>query len=136
MSLKLFIALRCLKAKRKGLFAVVTTSIGVAGVTVGVAALITTLSVMNGFQVDIQRKIIGAQAHVLKGLDPAREFAVNDLAKKLVQGVELADRMGAKVGGEVVLVSPKSIPLRPSVSRMWENYKYGLKGRSENRILA
>ena len=173
MSLELFIALRYLKAKRKGLFAVVTTSIGVAGVTVGVAALITTMSVMNGFQSDIQRKIVGAQAHVsvygsqsaadlaridatakadpdvlatapfvlgqailtshnrsigvlLKGLDPKREFAVNDLAKKLVGGtwdglegdakrpgivlgVELADRMGADVGGEVVLVSPNSV---------------------------
>ncbi len=173
MSLELFIALRYLKAKRKGLFAVVTTSIGVAGVTVGVAALITTLSVMNGFQTDIQRKIVGAQAHVtiygaqspedqarieaaaaadpavkatapfvlgqailtshdrsigviLKGLDPKREFQVNDLAKKLVDGswdgvsaggkipgivlgVELADRMGAGVGDRVVMVSPQSV---------------------------
>jgi len=173
MGLELFIALRYLKAKRKGLFAVVTTSIGVAGVTVGVAALITTLSVMNGFQADIQRKIVGAQAHVsvygaesaadlaridelakadadvaatapfvlgqailtsharsigvvLKGLAPAREFAVNDLARKLVAGSwdglagdakrpgvvlgsELADRMGADVGGEIVLVSPQSV---------------------------
>src|SRR5208282_1201418 len=64
MSLELFIAFRYLRAKRKGLFAVVTTSIGVAGVTVGVAALITTMSVMNGFQTDIQRKIVGAQAHI------------------------------------------------------------------------
>ena len=154
------------------MFAVVTTTIGVAGVTVGVAALITTLSVMNGFQADIQRKIVGAQAHVslygaqssadiadmdrtaradadvvatapfvlgqailtsggrsigviLKGLDPDREFAVNDLASKLVAGnwtgisggkspgivlgSELAERMSVDVGGEVVLVSPKSI---------------------------
>src|SRR5438132_12246636 len=64
MSLELFVALRYLQAKRKGLFCFVTTSIGVAGVTVGVAALITTLSVMNGFQADIQKKIIGAQAHL------------------------------------------------------------------------
>ncbi|MDD5628033.1 MAG: ABC transporter permease [Elusimicrobia bacterium] len=64
MSLELFIAWRYLKAERKGLFAVVTTSIGVAGVMVGVAALITTLSVMNGFQTDIQKKVIGAQAHL------------------------------------------------------------------------
>src|ERR1019366_8419912 len=42
----------------------VTTIIGVAGVTVGVAALIATLSVMNGFQTDIQKKIIGAQSHI------------------------------------------------------------------------
>ena len=171
MSLELFIALRYLRAKRKGLFAVVTTLIGVAGVTVGVAALLTTLSVMNGFQADIQRKIVGAQAHVtvmgarsakdleetlavvqadpdfaaaspfalgqailtvrdrsigvvLKGIDPAREFAVNDLASKLVSGswdgvsaktpglvlgVELADHLGCEVGDEVVLVSPKSV---------------------------
>jgi lipoprotein-releasing system permease protein len=64
VSLELFIAWRYLRAKRKGLFAVVTTLIGVAGVTVGVAALLTTLSVMNGFQADIQRKIVGAQAHL------------------------------------------------------------------------
>ncbi|MBI5240559.1 MAG: ABC transporter permease [Elusimicrobia bacterium] len=64
MSFELFIAWRYLKAERKGLFAVVTTSIGVAGVMVGVAALITTLSVMNGFQTDIQKKVIGAQAHL------------------------------------------------------------------------
>jgi lipoprotein-releasing system permease protein len=64
VSLELFIAWRYLKAERKGLFAVVTTCIGVAGVMVGVAALITTLSVMNGFQTDIQKKVIGAQAHL------------------------------------------------------------------------
>ena len=63
-SLEFFISFRYLKAKRKGLFASVTTGIGVAGVTVGVAALLTTLSVMNGFQTDIQKKIVGAQAHM------------------------------------------------------------------------
>ena len=36
--------------RRQGLFAFITTLIGVAGVSVGVAALITTLSVMNGYQ--------------------------------------------------------------------------------------
>ena len=64
MSFELFVAWRYLKAERKGLFAMVTTAIGVAGVMVGVAALITTLSVMNGFQADIQRKVIGAQSHL------------------------------------------------------------------------
>ena len=76
MSLELFIAWRYLKAERKGLFAIVTTSIGVAGVMVGVAALITTLSVMNGFQTDIQKKVIGAQSHLsVFGARDARELA-------------------------------------------------------------
>ena len=64
MPFEFFIALRYLKSKRKGLFTVVTTLIGVAGVAIGVAALIIILSVMNGFQADIQKKIVGAQAHV------------------------------------------------------------------------
>ena len=59
-----FVALRYL-TRRQGLFAFITTLIGVAGVSVGVAALITTLSVMNGFQTDIKDKIIGAQSHIL-----------------------------------------------------------------------
>ena len=65
MSAEFFIAYRYLNAKRKGLFSMVTTLIGVAGVTVGVAALITTLSVMNGFQSDIKQKIVDAQAHII-----------------------------------------------------------------------
>ena len=42
----------------------VTTIIGIAGVALGVAALIVTLSIMNGFQSDIKNKIIDAQAHI------------------------------------------------------------------------
>ena len=42
----------------------VTTFIGVAGVALGVAALIVTLAIMDGFQSDIKKKIIDAQAHV------------------------------------------------------------------------
>ncbi|KAF0127402.1 MAG: lipoprotein-releasing system permease protein [Elusimicrobia bacterium] len=65
MAPETFIALRYLSAKRKGLFSVVTTLIGVAGVALGVAALIVTLSIMDGFQTDIRNKIIDAQAHIL-----------------------------------------------------------------------
>lgn len=65
MAPETFIALRYLSAKRKGLFSVVTTLIGVAGVSLGVAALIVTLSIMDGFQTDIRRKIVDAQAHIV-----------------------------------------------------------------------
>lgn len=64
MKFERFIAVRYL-TRRQGLFAFITTLIGVAGVSVGVAALITTLSVMNGFQTDIKDKVIGAQSHIL-----------------------------------------------------------------------
>jgi lipoprotein-releasing system permease protein len=75
MGFEFFIAKRYLKSKRKGLFTIITTIIGVAGVAIGVAALITTLSVMNGFQDDIQKKIIGAQSHVIvMGQMPESEY--------------------------------------------------------------
>jgi lipoprotein-releasing system permease protein len=64
MSTEFFIARRYLLAKRKGLFAMITTFIGVAGVALGVAALIVTLAIMDGFQSDIKKKVIDAQAHV------------------------------------------------------------------------
>ena len=64
MKFQRFVATRYM-LKRKGLFAIITTLIGVAGVSVGVAALITTLAVMTGFQSDIKEKIIGAQSHML-----------------------------------------------------------------------
>ncbi len=64
-STELFIALRYLNTQRKGLFTLLTTFIGVAGVALGVAALIVTLSVMNGFQSDIRKKILDAQAHII-----------------------------------------------------------------------
>lgn len=65
MSTEFFIARRYLLAKRKGLFAMITTFIGVAGVALGVAALIVTLAIMNGFQTDIKGKIVDAQAHIV-----------------------------------------------------------------------
>ncbi len=64
MSTELFIARRYLLAKRKGLFVMVTTLIGVGGVALGVAALIVTLAIMDGFQSDIKKKIMDAQAHI------------------------------------------------------------------------
>jgi len=65
MPIELFIGLRYLKAKRKGLFSMLASVIGIAGVAVGVAALIITLSIMNGFQSDIKNKILDAQAHII-----------------------------------------------------------------------
>jgi len=65
MTFEFFVAFRYLFAKKKGVFALITTIIGIAGVSVGVAALITTLAVMTGFQSEIKEKLIGAQSHVL-----------------------------------------------------------------------
>ena len=65
MKFETFIAIRYLLSRSKGVFTVITTIIGILGVCVGVAALVTTLAVMSGFQNDIKNKVIGAQAHIM-----------------------------------------------------------------------
>lgn len=62
---ELWIALRYLKARRREFFISLITWISVAGVTVGVTALIVVLSVMTGFEEDLRNKILGANAHVV-----------------------------------------------------------------------
>ena len=77
MSLEFFIALRYLKARRKGVFTLLTSVIAVGGITLGVAALIITLAVMSGFHEDIKEKILGVQPHLLvlkNNYEPFREY--------------------------------------------------------------
>ncbi|MDR2191769.1 MAG: ABC transporter permease, partial [Endomicrobium sp.] len=65
MNVELFIAIRYLKARRKGFFSLLTTFIAVGGTTLGVAALVITLAIMSGFQTDIRDKILGIQPHII-----------------------------------------------------------------------
>jgi len=71
MRYELFIGLRYLKAKRKQTFISIITFISIAGVMVGVMALIVVLAVMSGFEKTLKEKILGTQAHlvVLKASD-------------------------------------------------------------------
>ncbi len=62
---QLFIALRYLKSKKKYRGVSVTTAISIGGVAVGVMALLVVLSVMSGFHQDLQKKILGANAHII-----------------------------------------------------------------------
>jgi len=60
-----FIALRYLRAKRRQTFVSVITAIAIAGVTLGVAALIIVLSGMAGVQEYMRDKILGFNAHII-----------------------------------------------------------------------
>ncbi|MEW6586662.1 MAG: lipoprotein-releasing ABC transporter permease subunit [Nitrospirota bacterium] len=60
-----FIALRYLRTKKKHRGISVNTLISIGGVAVGVMALLVVLSVMSGFHEDLQKKILGVNAHVV-----------------------------------------------------------------------
>jgi len=65
MGYELFISLRYLRARRKQVFVSVITFLSIAGIFLGVAALIIVLAVMNGFETDLRNKILGINAHVV-----------------------------------------------------------------------
>jgi lipoprotein-releasing system permease protein len=132
---EIFIGLRYLRAKRRNRTISFNTIVSIAGITLGVAALIGTVGIMTGFKEDIQSKILGTTAHILvndrmkesmieyedqvkkvatvpdvvaatpfifrqvlltsqsgvqgiilRGIDPAREGTVTELAKNLLGG--------------------------------------------------
>ena len=64
MRFELFLAARYLKAKRRQAVVGVVTTISIAGVAAGVAALIIALAITNGMRRDLQDRLLGATAHV------------------------------------------------------------------------
>ena len=69
---ELLIGLRYTRAKRRNRFISVISLISVIGITIGVAALIVVLSVMNGFQKELRTRILGVASHVqVAGIDGA-----------------------------------------------------------------
>jgi len=64
VGVEIFVAIRYLKARRKGFFSLLTSFIAVGGTTLGVAALVITLAVTSGFQNDIRDKILGITPHI------------------------------------------------------------------------
>ncbi len=62
---EIFVGLRYLRAKRRNRTISLNTFVSIAGITLGVAALIGTVGIMTGFKEDIQAKILGTTAHVI-----------------------------------------------------------------------
>jgi lipoprotein-releasing system permease protein len=65
MSFEYFIGGRYLRAKQKETFISFITMLSIAGVTVGVMALIVVIAVMAGFESDLKNRILGIESHVV-----------------------------------------------------------------------
>ncbi len=59
-----FVGLRYTRAKRRNHFISFISMTSMAGIALGVAALIVVLSVMNGFQKELRSRILGVASHV------------------------------------------------------------------------
>jgi lipoprotein-releasing system permease protein len=101
MPVELFIALRYLKARRNGVFTMLTTIVAVTGITLGVAALIITLAVMTGFQTDIREKILGLTPHLI--LLKSNGLSDYNLISNAVKNNPEVDNTAPFVYGQVII---------------------------------
>jgi lipoprotein-releasing system permease protein len=166
--LSAFIGLRYLRAKRRNHFISFISLVSMLGIALGVAALITVISVMNGFEQELRSRILGMVSHAtvtgfgegiddwrgavtaaredprvvgaapfvereimiqglrvsgafLRGVDPATEPEVSDVASQVVEGRwdslepgawrvvlgrELALWLGVGIGDTVTIYAP------------------------------
>ena len=85
MGYEFFIAARYLKSKRKTGFISLITYISIGGVTIGVAALIIVLSVMNGFEKEVRSRFIGMDAHLQVRSDEKDGFVPGDSLLRTIE---------------------------------------------------
>ncbi len=71
-AVELFVGLRYLRAKRRTRFVSFITGISLAGIALGVAALIVILSVMNGFEGELRSRLLSMTAHGFVSGDDGR----------------------------------------------------------------
>ncbi len=85
MGFELFVSLRYLMARRRQTFISLITIISIAGVAVGVMALIVVIAVMNGFQEDLRDRILGVTSHIVVGNVGGTIYNYGDLMETVRQ---------------------------------------------------
>ena len=126
-SLSIFVGLRYVRAKRRNHFISFITLISMLGFALGVAALITVLSVMNGFERELRTQILGMASHAtirpltgalsdweLPAATAAEHPGVVGVAP-FVQGQAMLNHAGAVRGVAIHGVLP---PREPQVSEI------------------
>jgi len=132
--LALYIGLRYTGAKRRNHFISFISLISIIGIGLGVAALITVLSVMNGFEQELRTRILGMASHAsISGYQqPLADWEqAADLAMENPQVVGVAPY----VQGEIMLTKGKKVSgalvrgivpsLEPDVSTVGEHMRTG-----------
>lgn len=71
LSVSTFVALRYMKASRENRFFSWIAVLSIAGIAIGVAAMVVVLSVINGFEKELRQRFLAANAHVLAYRFPA-----------------------------------------------------------------
>jgi lipoprotein-releasing system permease protein len=92
MRFELFISRRYFKSKPKGTLLSLITLLSIAGVMIGVTALIVVIGVMAGFETDLKTRIMGIEPHIVidQKEGPIHDYAEIVAVARQVPGVEAA----------------------------------------------
>lgn len=106
--LALFVGLRYTRAKRRNHFVSFISLVSILGIFLGVTALITVLSVMNGFEKEVRERILDMIAHVTVTdyLGPMRDWREVVQTAQTQPGVEAA---APYVEGQGMLVQGRTV---------------------------
>ncbi|MFA5155791.1 MAG: ABC transporter permease [Candidatus Omnitrophota bacterium] len=103
MRAELFISWRYLVTKRKEKFISLISFISVAGIAIGVTALIVVIAVMTGFDRDLRDKIVGNFSHItITGFKGINEPEYDGLLKKIAPNSHVKG-VSPSVQGQVLL---------------------------------
>ena len=105
---ELFIGLRYTRARRRTHFISFISLISIAGITLGITALITTLSVMNGFGKELRSRILGVIAHATVTEQSGRLSDWRALAERLRREPHVAG-LAPYVLGQGMLTKGKTV---------------------------
>ncbi len=104
ISYELLIALRYLKAKRRQTFISLITLLSVAGVALGVMALVVVIAVMTGAEKDFKARILGFQSHITV-MKRGGGIAAPENLRRVIDGVDGVRVTAPFVYGQVMLRS-------------------------------
>lgn len=104
----LFIGLRYMRGRASDRFGRFVSWLSTIGITLGVMALVTVLSVMNGFEKDLENNILGLMP---QGLITSKQGSINpeQLPASSVQKLQGVTRVTPLTTGDVVLQSARSV---------------------------
>jgi lipoprotein-releasing system permease protein len=108
MSYEFFIGRRYLRVKKRHAFISLITILSIAGVTVGVMALIVVIAVMAGFESDLKSRILGVESHLVVSREKPPFRSYMQVAEK-IQEIRGVQAVAPFVKGQVMLRSASRV---------------------------
>lgn len=108
ISISRYIGLRYLRARHTQRFVSVLSLISVIGIALGVIAIITVISVMNGFQDELRTRLLGVASHLVASRPTSVEIDWTSVAASLQNEDEVVS-VSRYIESDVILIHAENV---------------------------